>query len=197
MPSSPRALLTLLALAVMLIGVGCESRDLHTFASTSQRPTTLTLIDIDRNESVWEMDIPVNHQLVLDFENNLTEASVDASGVAPSWVDWQLYRIDDQPVYVGEERDGVPVRGERLDLTGTNVRMQVSFRPAPEIPGSLDAAPVPVVDTAESVAAEAAAEARAQSQAAEQEAAQEAEVVTEEAAEVVEEVEEATEDATK
>ncbi len=206
MPSNARTFLTLVVMTLILSATGCANKqDRHVFLSTVERPTTITLLDVYQNQSVWELDIPVNHKLVLNFENNL-QGQTDTLGQAPSWVDWELYRADDQPSDTGVERKGKLLRKEKLDLTGTAVRMQVTYRPAPEMPGSLVAAPVPAVDTAESVAAEAAAEARAQTAITEtgapaeveevEEVFEEADAVVEEAAEVVEEVTE-MEEATK
>lgn len=183
MPRTPRALMTLLVLSLMLMTVGCASQDRHVFVSTVHRPTTLALVDVDQNQSVWEMDIPVNHKLVMDFDNNF-HGKTNKLGQSPSWVDWQLYRSDDR--YHPNDK-GVLVQHGKVDLTGTPVRMQVTYRPSPEEPGSLEAAPVPTMDTAESVAAEAAAEAR--EQAGETEPAAE----TEQAAESADEAEAATE----
>lgn len=192
MPSSPRALMLLLAVTMALSSVGCSSNDKHTFVSTALKPATLTLMDSNQNQSVWEMDIPVNHKLVLDFENSIEQT--DATGRTPSWVNWKLYRADDQPTDTGRDRKGALVRSDRVDLTGTRVRMLLTYRPSPEMPGSLDAAPVPMMETAESVAAEAAAEAKAQSATATEEAAEaieEAEEIVEQSMEEVEAVDEA------
>ncbi len=193
MLSSKRALMILLALTLTLANFGCQSNDKHVFRSTIHRPTTITLLDVYQNESVWEMDIPVNYNLVLDFENNVDQATVSDMGTAPSWVDWQLYRADDQPADTGRSRKGVLVNSDRVDLTGTRVRVIVNYRPAPEMPGSVEAAPIPVMETPESVAAEAAAEAKAQSMAAQEkpEAAEKTEEATESAQ--VKEAEEAAE----
>ncbi len=194
MPSFPRTLLLLLAMTLTLSLMGCSTGDQHVFVSTVQQPTTLTLLDSNVNQSVWEMDIPVNHKLVMDFENDTH--NTDAQGKAECWVNWELYRSDDQPTDTGRNRKGTLVQSDRVDLTGAQVRMQVSYRPAPEMPGSLDAAPVPVMETAQSVADEAAAEAKAQSAMSDEAPAEEAaveEVVAEEAQEAVEEATEATE----
>lgn len=186
MPRSPRALTLMLVVTMFLSAMGCTAQDKHVFVSTVHQPTTLSLLDVYQNESVWEMDIPVNHKLVLDFGNNPSGQKADASG-SPSWVDWELYRIDDQSVNTGRKHHSVLVDSERVDLTGSKVRMQVNYRPSPEMPGSLEAAPVPVRETAESVAAEAVAESKAQGMAAEASA----EKVAEEAAEVAPEAPEA------
>lgn len=197
MLSFPRALMLLLAVTFTLSSMGCSSKDQHVFVSTVQQPTTLTLLDSNLNQSVWEMDIPVNHKLVLDFENNVQ--NTDAMGTSESWVDWQLFRSDDQPTDTGRGRKGTLVQSDRIDLTGTLVRMQVNYRPAPEMPGSLEAAPVPMMETAQSVADEAAAEAKAMTEKMEEAVAEEAveeaaEVAVEEAAEVAQEAAEAVED---
>jgi len=154
--------LTLLMVVLTYSMVGCTAADKHVFVSTVHRPTSIALVDTNANEAVWEMDIPVNHMLELDFEGT-DRQQADASG-APSWVNWKLYRVDDQPVNVGEKRHGVLVTRDKIDLTGRRIRMQVNYRPAPEMPGSVDAAPVPVQETAQSVAAEAVAEVKAQQQ---------------------------------
>ena len=180
MPSSPRALLTLLVMSLWLLNVGCASQDRHVFVSTVERPTTISLIDVYQNQSVWDMDIPVNHKLVLNFKNH-TAGQSNKLGQAPSWVAWKLYRSDDQPTDTGKNRKGMLVNQDKIDLTGTQVRMQITYRPAPEMPGSVGAAPVPTMETAESVAAEAAAEARAQAMAAGATEQDEAEAVAEKA----------------
>ncbi len=191
MPRSNRTFSLLLALTLALTTFGC-SNNKHTFVSTVHRPTTVSLLDTNQNQSVWEMDIPVNHHLELALDNS--NSTLAESG-APSWADWRLYRSDNQPVNVGGKHKGTLVRSDRIDLTGTQVRIGVHIRPAPEMPGSLSAAPVPVMDTPESVAAEAAAEAKAQSKAAESETTdqviEEAEQAVEEAAESMDETDKA------
>lgn len=187
MPRSPRALTLMLVVTMILSAMGCSASDKHVFVSTVHQPTTLTLLDVYQNQAVWEMDVPVNHKLVLDFDNDPSGQKADASG-SPSWVDWKLYRIDDQSVDAGKKHHSVLVDSERVDLTGTKVRMQVNYRPSPEMPGSLEAAPVPVRETAESVAAEAVAESKAQGMAA---PAEEAAPVADEPAEEMAEAPEA------
>ncbi len=183
MTRSPRALTLMLVVTMFLSAMGCTAKDKHVFVSTVHQPTTLTLLDVYQSQSVWEMDIPVNHKLVLDFGNDPGGQKADASG-SPSWVDWQLYRIGDRPTNMNRNRGNVLVDSDRVNLTGTKVRMQVNYRPSPEMPGSLEAAPVPVRETAESVAAEAVAEVKAQNMAA---PAEEAAPVAEEPAEAAEE----------
>lgn len=161
MPRSPRALTLMLAVTMILSAMGCSTKDKHVFVSTVYQPTTLTLLDTYRSQSVWEMDIPVNHKLELDFDNKPSGQTADAAG-SPSWVNWKLYRVDDQSTDTGRRHHSVLVDSDRVDLTGTKILMKVNYRPSPEMPGSLEAAPVPVRETAESVAAEAVAESKAQ-----------------------------------
>ncbi len=191
MPSFPRALTLILALTLTLSALGCAAKDKHVFVSTVNQPTTIALLDTYKSEAVWEMDIPVNHKLVLDFEGTTDGQSSD--GVSPSWVNWELFRADDLPTDTGRARKGTPVGSDRVDLTGCNVLMKVTYRPAPETPGSVDAAPVPVQETTQSVAAEAIAESKDQADAAEVVEAVEPEAA---ATQPVEEaIEEATEEA--
>ncbi len=187
----PRALTLVLALTLTLSTLGCAAKDKHVFVSTVSLPTTLTLLDTYQSEAIWEMDIPVNHKLILDFEGTATGQSSD--GVSPSWVNWKLYRADDLPTDTGRARKGTLISSDRVDLTGKRIMMQTRFRPAPEIPGSIDAAPVPVQETAQSVAEEAIAESQANpvhdaepaEQAVEPVAEEAVEVTTEEAVEEV------------
>ncbi len=189
MPSFPRALNYILALTLTLSALGCAAKDKHVFVSTVSQPTSLALLDTYSNETVWELDIPVNHKLVLDFEG--TAGGKSSEGVAPSWVNCKLYRADDLPTDTGRARRGSLVSKERIDITGKKVLMQVSHRPAPEIPGSIDAAPVPVQETTQSVADEAIAESKAQ--------ADTDEAIADDAPEdaAMDAVEDATEDATE
>ena len=189
MTSLTRTLTCLLALTLTLSTIGCASKDKHTFVSTVSQPTTIVLLDTYQSQAVWEMDIPVNHKLVLDFEGTASGQSND--GISPSWVNWKLYRADDLPTNTGRARKGTLIDSDRVDLTGKKILMQSSFRPAPEIPGSVDAAPVPVQNSTQAVAEEAIAETKSM----ELEApAEEVEVVVEEEA-TMEAVEQANEDA--
>ncbi len=187
MPSLKRTMTCLLALTLTLSSLGCAAKDKHVFVSTVNQPTTVILLDTYKSEAVWEMDIPVNHKLVLDFEGTASKSS--SEGVAPSWVNWKLYRADDLPTDTGRSRKGSKIDSGRVDLTGAKILMQASYRPSPELPGSADAAPVPVKKSSRAAAEEAIAETKALDMAEADAAKLEAEV--EEAA-VVEEAEEAT-----
>ncbi len=189
MTSSPRSLTYVLALILTLSSLGCAAKDKHVFVSTVNLPTTIVLLDTYTSEAAWEMDIPVNHKLVLDFEGTASGQSAD--GVSPSWVNWKLYRADDLPTDTGRARKGKLIDSDRVDLTGMKILMKTSFRPSPEIPGSIDAAPIPVRKTTQAVAVEAIAESKAQNI---DEEVAEAPAVEEEAVEV-EAAEEATMDA--
>ena len=185
MPSLTRTMTCLLALTLTLSSLGC-SNDKHVFVSTVNQPTTVILLDTYKSQAVWEMDIPVNHKLVLDFDG--TEAGTSSEGVAPNWVNWKLYRADDLPTNTGRARKGTLVSSDRVDLTGAKILMQASYRPSPELPGSADAAPVPVMKSSQAAAEEAIAETKA-IEMAESEAieVEEAEVVDDASIEAVEE----------
>ncbi len=165
MPSFPRVLFLFVTLLVTVLAVGCTPHDQHVFVSTVHKPTSIALLDTYQNQEVWSMDIPVNHKLQLHFEGD-PDSQSGADGISAQWVNWKLYRADDLPTDTGKNRKGTLVSSDRIDLAGKKIRMQVSYRPAPEIPGSVDAAPVPVQETPQSVAAEAIAESKAQAEAA-------------------------------
>jgi hypothetical protein len=199
MSSFSRVLSLFVALPLITLALGCAPHDKHVFLSTVNQPTSVALLDTYQSEAVWEMDIPVNHKLELVFAGNKMTRS-NADGVSPSWVKFKLYRADDLPTDTGRDRKGTLILSDRIDLTGKQIRMQVSYRPAPELPGSIDAAPVPVRDTAQSVADEAIAESKAQTQATDEmtEADQAQETATEAAEEATEEAaEDAAEEATE
>lgn len=189
MTSLTRTLTCLLALTLTLSTIGCSAKDKHTFVSTVSQPTTIVLLDTYQSQAVWEMDIPVNHKLVLDFEG--TASGQSSEGTSPSWVNWKLYRADDLPTNTGRARKGTLIDSDRVDLTGKKILMQSSFRPAPEIPGSVDAAPVPVQKSTQAVAEEAIAETKAmepEAPAVEEATMEAVEQANEEAIEAVEEV---------
>jgi hypothetical protein len=218
MPSLTRALTLAVALPMILLTVGCTAADKHDYYSTVNQPTSVTLIDTYRGEEVWSMDIPVNHKLSFDFKGNVP-GNGGSGAIASSSVSWKLNEVSDKPKLSGHGKTGKLVKSDTVDLTGKRVRMLVHYRTSPEMPGSIDAAPVPTQETAESVAAEAIAESKAvapmaqeqadpqadapaQTQADEHAEAEEVEVVeqaVEETAEevVVEEIEDAAPAATQ
>ena len=202
MPTLTRTMTCLLALTLTLSSLGCAAKDKHVFVSTVNQPTTVVLLDTYKSEAVWEMDIPVNHKLILDFEGTADKAS--SEGVAQSWVNWKLYRADDLPTDTGRARKGSLIDSDRVDLTGAKILMQSSFRPSPEMPGSIDAAPVPMRKSSKAAAEEAIAETKAlemaETDAVEAEAVQEPEameVIEEANDDAIEAVEEAATQPTK
>lgn len=155
-----RALSVLVALPLIALALGCQAQDRHVFHSTVFLPITIELIDTYRSESAWSMDIPVNHKLVMQFDGNPNGAT-GADGSSARWVKWELYRAGDLPTKAGKkQRLGTLISNDKVDLTGKRVRMVVSYRQAPELPGAAEAAPVPEVRTAESLAWEAIAESK-------------------------------------
>ncbi len=192
MPSFTRALFFVTALPLIALVTGCSAKDQHVFHSSVNLPTTIALIDTYKNESVWSMDIPVNHDLKLDFEGSAS-GQTGADGGSPSWVNWKLTSTDDLPTNTGRKRSGKLVRSDRIDLTGKRIRVAVSYRKSPEMPGSVDAAPVPEAQTAQSLAQEAIAESKQQAAQSQPDTA--AQAVEEAAEEVQEAVEELAEEA--
>jgi len=159
MPSFTRALTFAAALPILALVVGCTASDKHDFYSTITQPTSVTLVDTYQGEEVWSMDIPVNHVLSLDFKGN-AQGGGGSSISASSSVAWKLREVSDQPRHSGYGKAGKLLDSDTIDLTGKRVRMQISYRTSPELPGTLDAAPIPTRETAESVAAEAIAESK-------------------------------------
>ena len=158
MTSFLRALTFALVLPTLCLAGGCAAKDKHKFYSSVSKPTSLALIDAYEEQAVWSMDIPVNHMLSLDFKGN---APGDDGGIADSSsVTWKLYSVGDKPQFSGYGNKGTMLDSDTVDLSGKRVRIKVNYRNAPELPGSVDAAPIPRQDTAESVAQEAIAESK-------------------------------------
>lgn len=80
------------ACLVFVILAGC-SADRSVFESTPFRPARVEVIDTLNRETVWAMDVPVHHKLVVDMEH---EGSKNLEGFrtseqAPQYMKWQLY----------------------------------------------------------------------------------------------------------
>lgn len=120
--------LGLCLIATVLAGMtGCKtSKDKHTYVSTIYRPTTVTIKDTVTEEFIWKMDIPVEHELTMDFDSKgETEwASVNADLPATSMT-WTLK----------ERRHQKEVDSGEFDLPAPHgTIIIVSLRPAPEEP---------------------------------------------------------------
>ena len=123
--SSLRHLMPLLSLASVL--VGC-SMDKYEFISSIDKPMSIALVDHHRDKTLWEIDIPVDHKLVLDFDRPFEFEPIRANMEAATKMSWRLYNL--RPA-LGRN---LPIKWQTKDLPGTPFMIKMSLRPAPEFP---------------------------------------------------------------
>lgn len=111
------ALLSLLGL------VGCVSTDRHVYESTEMRPTTVQVIDTVQNQVVWSMDVPVGHQIIIDFHSLDEMAGVTASKDRAEVMTWKLRDVEGRKV---ERRE--PLESNRVELPDHRVALRVRYR---------------------------------------------------------------------
>lgn len=120
--SSAIALLAVLCLA------GC-SNDRHVFYSTPDQPTTVSIADPLTNSVLWEMEIPVQRKLVVNFER---KGDVEIMKVDPkkpaTKVKWKLYDLQSNDKFEEHEQP----------LPGTPIVMRVRIRPPELTPGQTE-----------------------------------------------------------
>ncbi|MEX0654597.1 MAG: hypothetical protein WD534_11560 [Phycisphaeraceae bacterium] len=120
----PLTLLMFLTLALLMAG-GCVSRDRHVFESTPDRPTSVSVIDALDRETLWSMDVPPEHLLIVQFDRSGEVSAASVTGRPATSMDWSLYRVGRH--IVGE--DGRRrVSGDSLQLEGRPVRLEVDYQ---------------------------------------------------------------------
>lgn len=134
----PSSVFGLCMLATVLVGLsGCaSSKDKHSYVSTIYRPTTITIKDTVTGEFIWKMDIPVEHELTLDFdsEGETEWASVNAD-LPATRMKWKLK----------ERRHKKLIDKGDFDMPAPHgTIIQLSLRPAPEKPVALSGTYSPV-----------------------------------------------------
>jgi len=122
-------------LAILLLG-GCYkeggigiSLDLSTYKSTSTQPKTLTLVDSRTGDTLWSVDIPVGQQCVVRFYEGRNRKDPMYSAL----MRWEVMK--DGTVF-GLLSNSMPVPDQY------SRRLDMSIRPAPELPAVAAAAPV-------------------------------------------------------
>lgn len=122
--SRPR--LSALGIVVALVSlavVGC-SNDRRVFRSTPDLPLNYTLVDTASGQSVWSMEVPVMHKLVVDLDRADEYEIAYISGLPATEMRWYLYQF--RPRKLVDEG--------AVDLQGMPVVQKISYRPAPELP---------------------------------------------------------------
>ncbi len=110
-------------LALLTSLTGC-SFDKHVFESTVDLPTSVALVDPLRNKTLWQMDIPVEHKLVLDFDRPFEIEPIWSNQKPATQMTWRLYNV----------REVRPKYWKSMKLPGEPFVMRVSYRPSPEFP---------------------------------------------------------------
>lgn len=130
--STKSVLLTLICAPLL---TGC-SQDKIVIDSTVFYPASVAIVDPGRKLTIWQMDVPVDHKLVLDFDRPLELEFLNANMKPATKMSWRLYLSG----------RGAPVEKDRIDLPGTPIIVRETYRPAPEYPPHPTA--VPTVDAA-------------------------------------------------
>lgn len=114
------------ALALLLGGVlltGCVSADRRVYVSTAFQPKTITLVDAITNQDLWSLEIPVGYQLELDLDREGESELRKISRLPATRFSWTLKDLR------GNTHDG-----GQVELPGTDIRIEMTLRPAPEYP---------------------------------------------------------------
>ena len=116
-------------LCIVLASVGCSTRDhygwsgnRHNFHSTIANPLTLRLKDIDKGVDVWQLDIPVNHKAVVDFDREEGRTHRVSWAVLSPDTNWA----------------GLP---DSLELDGSRLMLHVVRRDSADVPQSIPSMP--------------------------------------------------------
>lgn len=144
MPMLARSSATALLLLTAALATGC-SADRQIIHSTINRPASVAIVDATTLETLWAMDVPVAHSLMLDFNNRSDIPGVSVADSPATSVTWQLYKTREvQTSFIGGNQyhiRGVSVDHEQIELPGRPIRTEVSYRekakeplPAPRAP---------------------------------------------------------------
>jgi len=99
------------------------SDDRYVYVSRAWQPKTITLIDTRTGESLWSVDIPVGQQLIVSFSRG-----TGPNEYKPDEIIWGM---------APEGRSGAVGRNNRMPCPGRESRrLDMTLRPAPEIPGT-------------------------------------------------------------
>ncbi|MCX5662276.1 MAG: hypothetical protein NTW19_21565 [Planctomycetota bacterium] len=111
---------------LLVLMTGCAK---STYISTPELPTTLLVSETSTDKVLWSMDIPVQHKVKIRFSHP-NQVDMFHTGANPATeMSWDLYTLNGDEITDG-----------KVSLPGTNVLLNVQYRPAPEQPGVV---PVP------------------------------------------------------
>lgn len=132
-----RTRIAALAVAALAAG-GCYypggpmwSWDQFTYESTVWQPYTITLVDTRTGQTLWTVDVPVEQQLVMRFN----DGQGTADNITPTMMEWELMPRGRR---FGGLANAMPVPGRE------SRRVDVTLRKTPELPPDMTAAGTPV-----------------------------------------------------
>jgi len=121
------ALLAAFVLTLGSLNSGCASQDKSVYTSTIHLPTTVAVKDTVTDELIWKLDVPVEHELVLDYNRaNEAELLQVRAELPADRMAWKVRKRD--------KRTTVASGDYKLPYPHT-VMTVVSYRPGPELPG--------------------------------------------------------------
>lgn len=112
--------------AALLLAGGCNmSRDRQVIRSTPNEPMNVAVIDTDLERPIWAMEVPVGHELRLDFSHGRDRYAMRQADAPPTQMDWQISRVGrffvDRDLVTGPRSGGI-------DLPEAPVRVEVERR---------------------------------------------------------------------
>lgn len=122
---SARTLLLTACLWALVLATGC-SRDRHVFRSTALTQKSVSVVSQQTGDTLWTKDIPVNQQLLLDFDRNgrgrelYASPNIPATGMA-----WELWSGDAIVEYGSKRKGGRKLDSGKVKLPGQPVTIAV------------------------------------------------------------------------
>ena len=113
-----------IAAMLMVIVLGGCSIDRRVFPSSPDLPLNYSLVDTSSGQTIWSMEVPVLHKLVVDLDRDDEVEIARISGRPATSMRWYLYSV--RPVRKIDEG--------RINLQGMPIVQNISYRPAPELP---------------------------------------------------------------
>jgi len=112
-----------LILGVLVVASGCAN-DRRVFNSTPTLPLNYTLVETASGQTIWSIQVPVQHRLVVDFDRVGEIEIAHVSGQPATVMHWRLYSTHPWRL----------VDSGKIPLQGTAVMQKISYRPGPELP---------------------------------------------------------------
>jgi hypothetical protein len=116
-----------LGLTAALALVGC-SQDRHVFRSTSIQPKSVSIVEVETNNTLWSKDVPAGQQLLIDFSRGGRGFEEYSSPDVPAdKMKWELWTNDAVPRYGSHMKGGKRLAGDTVDLPGQQVMIKVDI----------------------------------------------------------------------